>query len=58
MMHVGDETDLMRLLEVPASAAKVAKFLLAIDELNQFRYMHEAHANHMGETAGGDSHLT
>lgn len=36
------ETDLIRLLGTFALAAKVSKFLLAIDELMQFRHFNES----------------
>ena len=38
-LQVGDK-DLTRFLETPALVVKVAKFLLATDELHQFRYTH------------------
>lgn len=49
------ETDLEKLLENPALATKVAKFLLATGELYQFRYLSEAIArDDNGMTEGED----
>lgn len=36
------ETDLTKLLDTPALAAKASKFLLATGELLQFRHLNEA----------------
>lgn len=45
MWSKGRETDLSRLLEDPALAARVSKFLIATGELYQYRYLTEAKAN-------------
>lgn len=39
------ETDLAKLLGIPASAAKVSTFLFAIGELYQYSYILKAEAN-------------
>ena len=44
MWAEGRETDLSRLLDTPALAAKVSQFFLATGELYQFRYLTEAEA--------------
>ena len=54
MLQVGG-TDLTRLLEILASAARVTKILLDTGELPQFRYIHNADTNHNGEAEGEDS---
>ena len=49
------ETDLIRLLNTSALAAKVSKFLLATSELMQFRHLNETQAeNTTGEAQGED----
>ena len=49
LLQVGDK-DLTRLLEIPALAVKVAKFLLATGELHQFRYTHAPANSYERET--------